>query len=73
MKTLASFLAFGMASLGGQPVEFACDGRCGSPDHASFSVNAVPRDDPNSVEGEDPPADDGVTDPPADDSGDDGT
>lgn len=68
MKTIASLtvLALGLFCLAPAGAEGA------SPAHGAFHLNVVPRDDPNSVEGEaPPPEEDPLADPPSDDFGDD--
>lgn len=70
MKNLARFLGVSVAILGLAPALGAEPIPSG--DAAAF-VNRPPRDDGDSVDGQDPPPDNGVTDPAGDGSGDDGS
>ena len=70
MKNLARFLGVSVAVLGLAP---ALAGELIVSGDASAFVNRPPRDDGDSVDGEDPPPDDGVTDPVDDGSGDEGS
>jgi len=71
MKSLTRFLGVSLAVLGLAPG--LADGAAFPAADPSAFVNRPPRDDEDSVDGVDPPQDDGITDPVDDGSGDDGS
>jgi len=71
MKNLTRFLGVSLAVLGLAPG--LAEGGPVSSGPADAFVSRPPRDDGDSVDGEDPPPDDGITDPVDDGSGDDGS
>ncbi len=65
MKILTSFVGLALALLYVPPP--STDTRAGRDRGDAFAGAALaPRDDPDNVEGEDPPVPDGVSDPPED-------
>ncbi|MGQ0635591.1 MAG: hypothetical protein ACT4QC_13335 [Planctomycetaceae bacterium] len=63
MKVLASFVGLALALLYFPPP--LSDSHTGSDSGVTLVSTALaPRDDPDNVEGQDPPVTDGVTDPP---------